>query len=81
MQTRREHHGDVFVNHMKWLCADKDSPEVIAYLEAENDYTERTTAHLGIMAKIFHEIKRVPRKNRLISKADATWQLRYYAQL
>lgn len=57
VQTRREHHGDVFVDPYEWL-RDKDSPEVIAYLEAENDYTERTTAHLEpLRQKIFHEIK------------------------
>jgi oligopeptidase B len=35
----RTHHGDVFVDPYEWL-RDKDNPEVISYLEAENAYTE-----------------------------------------
>ena len=45
VETRREHHGDVFVDPYEWL-RDKSDPEVIAYLEAENDYADRMTAHL-----------------------------------
>lgn len=57
VQTRREHHGDVFIDPYEWL-RDKDSPEVIAYLEAENDYTDQLTAHLEpLRQKIFDEIK------------------------
>jgi oligopeptidase B len=39
-----EAHGDVRVDDWYWL-RDKDDPEVIAYLEAENAYTEAMTAH------------------------------------
>ena len=54
---RREHHGDVFIDPYEWL-RDKDDPEVIAHLEAENDYTEYATAHLEpLRQKIFDEIK------------------------
>jgi oligopeptidase B len=57
VDTRREHHGDVFIDPYEWL-RDKDSPDVIAYLEAENDYTDQTTAHLEpLRQKIFEEIK------------------------
>jgi oligopeptidase B len=57
VETRREYHGDVFVDPYEWL-RDKDSPEVIAYLEAENAYTDQTTAHLEpLQQKIFDEIK------------------------
>lgn len=53
----RVHHGDVFVDEYEWL-RDKENPEVIAYLEAENAYTEAQTAHLqGLREKIFEEIK------------------------
>lgn len=56
-ETRREHHGDVFVDPYEWL-RDKDDPEVIAYLEAENAYTDQATAHLEpLRRKIFDEIK------------------------
>ena len=57
VDTRREHHGDVFVDPYEWL-RDKESPEVIAYLEAENEYVEQLTAHLEpLRQKIFDEIK------------------------
>ncbi|MBU9763206.1 S9 family peptidase [Mycobacterium sp. TNTM28] len=54
---RREHHGDVFIDPYEWL-RDKDNPEVITHLEAENAYTEHATAHLEpLQQKIFDEIK------------------------
>ncbi|GAB3011879.1 S9 family peptidase [Mycobacterium bourgelatii] len=57
VETRREHHGDVFIDPYEWL-RDKDNPEVIAYLEAENDYVDQATAHLEpLRQKIFDEIK------------------------
>ncbi|CAM2887031.1 oligopeptidase B [Mycobacterium intermedium] len=57
VETRREHHGDVFIDPYEWL-RDKDNPEVIAYLEAENDYVNQVTAHLEpLRQKIFDEIK------------------------
>ena len=53
----RAHHGDVFVDPYEWL-RDKDDPEVISYLEAENAYTEAQTAHLSELSNaIFNEIK------------------------
>ncbi|MBO0881165.1 MAG: S9 family peptidase [Mycobacterium sp.] len=57
VDSRREFHGDVFVDPYEWL-RDKSSPEVIAHLEAENAYAERTTAHLDpLRQQIFDEIK------------------------
>lgn len=57
VEHRREHHGDVFVDHYEWL-RDKTSPEVISYLEAENAYTDDATAGLAdLRQKIFDEIK------------------------
>ena len=57
MPSERTHHGDTFVDEYAWL-ADKDNPETIAYLEAENAYTEALTAGLaGLRATIFDEIK------------------------
>ncbi|MFS3129996.1 S9 family peptidase [Nocardioides sp. Bht2] len=50
-------HGQRRVDDYEWL-RDKENPEVIAYLEAENDYTEQQTAHLaGLREQIFAEIK------------------------
>jgi oligopeptidase B len=57
VETRREHHGDVFVDPYEWL-RDKENPEVIAYLEAENEFVDRKTAHLEpLRQRIFNEIK------------------------
>jgi oligopeptidase B len=39
-------HGQTFVDPYHWL-REKGSPEVVRYLEAENAYTEATTAHLA----------------------------------
>lgn len=55
--TTRTHHGDVVVDEYEWL-REKTDPEVVAYLEAENAYTEAQTAHLKpLREKIFDEIK------------------------
>ena len=54
---RRTHHGDTFVDDYEWL-RDKESPDTLAYLEAENAYTEARTAHLAPLREtIFGEIK------------------------
>jgi len=53
----RTHHGDTFVDDYEWL-RDKESPETIAHLEAENAYTEGRTDHLtGLRETLFQEIK------------------------
>jgi oligopeptidase B len=55
--TERTHHGDTFTDDYAWL-ADQDSPETIAYLEAENTYTETVTAgQAALREAIFGEIK------------------------
>ena len=53
----RELHGETFVDDYAWL-RDRDDPETIAYLEAENEYTEARQEHLADMREaIFGEIK------------------------
>lgn len=53
----RTHHGDTFVDHYEWL-RDKEDPEVVAYLEAENAYTQQQLEHLEpLREKVFQEIK------------------------
>lgn len=55
--TTRTFHGDTFTDDYEWL-RDKESPEVIAHLEAENSYTTAVTDHLKPLADtIFGEIK------------------------
>ncbi|HEV7421993.1 MAG TPA: S9 family peptidase [Mycobacterium sp.] len=57
VEHRREHHGDVFLDHYEWL-RDKSNPDVVSYLEAENAYTDEQTARLApLRQKIFDEIK------------------------
>ena len=55
--AERTQHGDTVIDPYAWLADPKD-PEVIAYLEAENAYTEASTAGLaGLRSSIFDEIK------------------------
>jgi oligopeptidase B len=52
-----EHHGRTRVDEYDWL-RDKESPEVVAHLEAENAWTEHRTAHLAdLRDRIFEEIR------------------------
>lgn len=53
----RSHHGRDFVDDYEWL-REKENPEVIAHLEAENAYTELQNRHLeGLRETVFDEIK------------------------
>lgn len=55
--SKRTHHGRTFVDNYEWL-RDKDSPDTIRYLDAENAYTASQTSHLaGLRDEIFAEIK------------------------
>ncbi len=57
MPKERVHHGDVFVDEYEWL-RDKESPDTLAYLEAENEYTRERTAHLAPLREtLFEEIR------------------------
>ena len=53
----RTYHGDTVTDEYAWLAA-KDDPDTIAYLKAENAYTEAVTAGLApLQEQIFAEIK------------------------
>jgi oligopeptidase B len=53
----RTYHRDTVIDEYAWL-ADKDDPATIAYLKAENAYTEAATAGLAeLRDQIFAEIK------------------------
>jgi oligopeptidase B len=55
--TNLELHGQVRVDEYFWL-RERASPDVIAYLEAENRYTAAMTEHLEpLRARLFEEIK------------------------
>lgn len=51
-----EAHGDIRTDDYYWL-REKDSPEVLEYLQAENDYTEAMTAHTQkLQEELYEEI-------------------------
>jgi oligopeptidase B len=53
----REHHGDVVTDNYEWM-REKESPELVAHLEAENAYTDQETAALQLLRdELFAEIK------------------------
>jgi oligopeptidase B len=55
--TERTFHGDTVTDEYAWL-AEKENPDTIAYLEAQNAYTDAmTAAQAGLRDEIFGEIK------------------------
>ena len=55
--STRGFHGREFVDDYEWL-RDKDNPEVVAHLEAENAYTDaQTSAWSGLVDDVYNEIK------------------------
>lgn len=70
-------HGETVVDDYAWL-RDRDDPEVIAHLEAENLHTERETAHLaGLRERLFDEIRSRVQETDLT--APAPWDQWWYA--
>ncbi len=50
-------HDDIRVDNYYWMN-DREDPEVIAYLNAENEYNEKQTAHTkDFQASLFEEMK------------------------
>jgi len=50
-------HGHTRIDNYYWL-AERDNPEVIEYLKAENEYTEKAMAHtVALQETLFEEIK------------------------
>ena len=60
-----EAHGDVRVDNYFWL-KERDNPEVIAYLEAENVYTDSMLKDAsGLQARLVEEMKsRIPQEDQ-----------------
>jgi oligopeptidase B len=77
--TERTHHGDTFVDEYAWLTA-KDDPETIAFLAAENAYTEAmTSGQEGLREAIFGEIKARTKETDLsVPVREGGWW--YYAR-
>jgi len=75
----RSHHGHDVVDAYEWL-RDKEDPEVIAHLEAENAYTAEQTDHLAALREtIFEEIKgRVQETDLGVPVREGSWW--YYSR-
>jgi oligopeptidase B len=75
----RSHHGHDVVDAYEWL-RDKEDPEVIAHLDAENAYTAAQTDHLaGLRETIFEEIKgRVQETDLGVPVREGSWW--YYSR-
>ncbi|PYI40213.1 oligopeptidase B [Arthrobacter psychrolactophilus] len=78
--TERTHHGDTFVDNYEWL-REKESPEVVAHLNAEQAYTDAMTAgQEQLRQDIFNEIKNRTQETDLSvpSRKDGWW---YYSRM
>ncbi|ALV47681.1 protease 2 [Arthrobacter alpinus] len=78
--VERTHHGDTFVDNYEWL-REKESPEVVAHLNAEQAYTDAVTAgQEQLRQDIFNEIKNRTQETDLSvpSRKDDWW---YYARM
>jgi oligopeptidase B len=77
--TKRVHHDDEVVDYYDWL-ANKDDPDTVAFLEAENAYTAAMTAsQVGLRDAIFAEIKgRTQETDLSVPIRDGDWW--YYAR-
>jgi oligopeptidase B len=67
-------HGEEVVDEYAWLL-DRDDPDTVAYLEAENAYTEASMAHLGdLKERLFQEIKgRVQETDLSVPSRKGPW--------
>jgi len=55
--VERLHHGDHYVDNYEWM-RNKENPDTLAHLHAENAYTSARTSHLSVLQEqIFEEIK------------------------
>lgn len=70
----RKFHGREFVDNYEWL-RDKDNPEVIAHLEAENAYTEeKTSAWSGLVDDVYGEFKsRIKETDMSVPQRQGDW--------
>ncbi|MHA7305932.1 S9 family peptidase [Arthrobacter sp. TMN-49] len=78
--VERTHHGETFVDNYEWL-REKESPEVVAHLNAEQAYTDAvTTGQEQLRTDIFTEIKNRTQETDLSvpSRKDNWW---YYGRM
>lgn len=80
--TKLEKHGDVRIDDYYWLN-DRENPEVIAYLEAENAYNDTMTAHTKNFQKdLFQELKgRIKEDDSSVPyKLNGYWYIKKYEE-
>ncbi|KAB8153181.1 prolyl oligopeptidase family serine peptidase [Kordia sp. TARA_039_SRF] len=80
--TKLEKHGDVRIDNYYWLN-DRENPEVIAYLEAENAYNDAMTAHTKDFQKdLFQELKgRIKEDDSSVPyKLNGYWYIKRYEE-
>lgn len=67
-------HGDIRTDNYFWL-REKTNPEVIAYLEAENAWTERQTAHTAdLRERLYQEmLGRIKETDAAVPYRDRGW--------
>ncbi|MCF2707239.1 S9 family peptidase [Arcanobacterium haemolyticum] len=72
--TRREFHGDVYVDNYEWL-RDKSNPELIELLEAENAWTALRTADIeDLTQQVTNEIaSRTKEDDTTVPQRDGNW--------
>ena len=77
--VERRHHGDLFIDDYEWM-RDKESPELLAHLAAENAYTEAVTAgQAPLREEIFAEIKgRTQEADLSVPRREGEWW--YYSR-
>jgi oligopeptidase B len=77
--ARKEHketplHGTILIDDYAWLC-EKDSPEVTAYLEAENAYAEAQTKPLEELRETLYQemLSHVKQTDVSVPFRDGNW--------
>jgi oligopeptidase B len=77
--TTLTHHGDDRVDEWHWL-RDRDNPEVLALLEAENAFTKQAMAHVdGLQQQLFEEmVSRIQETDLSVPARKGEWW--YYAR-
>ncbi|KAA1246139.1 S9 family peptidase [Aquimarina sp. RZ0] len=78
--THLEKHDDIRIDNYFWLN-DKENPEVIDYLERENDYNDRMTSHTqDFQKRLFEEMKgRIKEEDASVPyKLNGYWYITRY---
>ena len=77
-----EEHGTTREDPYYWL-SDKNDPEVISFLETENDFTEKSLKHTEALQKELYEelVARIPQQDQsLPTKSNGYWYYTRYEE-